>query len=173
MCTCIASSTMQTRWVGLQVEVLEQLGSSAQKWYSTPGMLSSMPCWSPTGVMTVTRRPSPGGATGRPPGETPAAARCAPAVASCGCAGCVGHTSVHSDRGLVAWGSGVCARARARCVEQQYHVAGPKPPEHRLHDTCTVPGIQFIELSGRLGVFSQPNFPLGLSPTAKGEGVSC
>ena len=30
-------------------------------------------------------------------------------------AGCVGHTSVHSDRGPRAWGSGGCAR----CVEQQ------------------------------------------------------
>ena len=29
--------------------------------------------------------------------------------------GCVGHTSVHSDSGPCAWGSGVCAR----CVEQQ------------------------------------------------------
>ena len=29
--------------------------------------------------------------------------------------GCVGHTSVHSDRGSCAWGSGVCARR----VEQQ------------------------------------------------------
>ena len=29
--------------------------------------------------------------------------------------GCVGHTSVHSDSGSCAWGSGVCAR----CVEQQ------------------------------------------------------
>jgi hypothetical protein len=164
MCTCIASSTMQTRWVGLQVEVLEQLGSSAQKWYSTPGMLSSMPCWSPTGVMTVTRRPSPGGATGRPPGETPAAARCAPAVASCGCAGCVGHTSVHSDRGLVAWGSGVCARV---VLNSNATLRAQSPPNtgstipYSVHRT-------FLDVC-----LFQPNFPLGLSTTAKGEGVSC
>ena len=31
--------------------------------------------------------------------------------------GCVGHTSVHSDSGSCAWGSGVCARR----VEQQQH----------------------------------------------------
>ena len=31
--------------------------------------------------------------------------------------GCVGHTSVHSDSGPCAWGSGVCAR----CVEQHQH----------------------------------------------------
>ena len=30
--------------------------------------------------------------------------------------GCVGHTSVHSDSGSCAWGSGVCARR----VEQQH-----------------------------------------------------
>ena len=28
----------------------------------------------------------------------------------------IGHTSVHCDSGSCAWGSGVCARARARCV---------------------------------------------------------
>jgi len=33
----------------------------------------------------------------------------------CEIEGCVGHTSVHSDRGPRAWGSG----GRARCVEQQ------------------------------------------------------
>ena len=33
--------------------------------------------------------------------------------------GCVGHTSVHSDSGPCAWGSGVCAR----CVEQQQQQA--------------------------------------------------
>jgi hypothetical protein len=36
-------------------------------------------------------------------------------VTGCVIAGCVGHTSVHSDRGPHAWGSG----GRARCVEQQ------------------------------------------------------
>ena len=33
----------------------------------------------------------------------------------CVSTGCVGHTSVHSDSGSRAWGSGACAR----CVEQQ------------------------------------------------------
>ena len=32
---------------------------------------------------------------------------------------CVGHASVHSDSCSRARGSGGCARARARCVEQQ------------------------------------------------------
>ena len=35
--------------------------------------------------------------------------------------GCVGHTSVHSDSGSCAWGSGVCARR----VEQQQQAMPP------------------------------------------------
>ena len=52
-----------------------------------PYGVSSMP-FSPTGVDDAdeqTRRPKPGGATGRPPGEMPAAARCSLAVACRAC----------------------------------------------------------------------------------------
>ena len=44
--------------------------------------------------------------------------------------GCVGHTSVHSDSGSCAWGSGECAR----CVEQQQH--RPRLRPLRLRPSC-------------------------------------
>ena len=43
---------------------------------------------------------------------------------------CVGHASVHSDRGSRAWGSGGCAR----CVEQQQH--RPRLRPLRLRPSC-------------------------------------
>ena len=52
-------------------------------------------------------------------GTTYKAARLPPCrrpLTACVIAGCVSHTSVHSDKGPRAWGSG----GRARCVEQQH-----------------------------------------------------
>ena len=50
-----------------------------------------------------------------------------PLKTACVCTGRVGHTSVHSDSGSCAWGSGESARARApRCVDQHLSTR-PRP----------------------------------------------
>ena len=57
-----------------------------------------------------------------PPLEPP------PTNGLCNCRLCVGHTSVHCDRGPRAWGSGECAR----CVFHR-QISTPRTPDLRSH----------------------------------------